>query len=58
MGWTWSASGALGPAFAGIMLGSGRGAAWIIVVVLGCLVAALLMLRLHALLTPRQDGRG
>ncbi len=58
MGWTWSASGALGPAFAGIMLGSGRGAAWIIVVVLGCLVAGLLMLRLHALLTPRQDGRG
>jgi MFS family permease len=57
IGWTWSVSGALGPAFAALMLGAGLPVVWVATVVGGCLVGAVLLLRVHRLITPAQDGR-
>ena len=57
IGWTWSISGALGPAFAALMLGAGLPLVWVATVVSGCLLAAVLLLRVRRLLTPAQDGR-
>jgi len=54
--WTWSVAGTVGPALAGIMLGAGLAGAWITVVVVGCIAASLMLLRLRRILTPVQDG--
>ena len=53
----WGASGALGPAFAGLMLGIGSAGLWVGLVVAGCLVAGLMGVQLRRVLTPVQDGR-
>ncbi len=53
---TWGISGAIGPAFAGVMLGLDYPYAWVTIVVVGCLAAGALLLRLRPLLTPQQDG--
>ena len=53
----WGVSGALGAAVAGVMLGAGLTTAWFVLVVSGCLVAAVLALRLRGHLTPALDGR-
>ena len=52
----WGVSGALGPALTGLLLGAGWVAAWVVLVVGGCLVAAGLALRLRSHLTPTLDG--
>lgn len=57
IGWTWSISGALGPAFAALMLGADLPVVWVGTVVSGCVVGGLLLLRVRRLLTPGQDGR-
>jgi hypothetical protein len=54
---TWGVTGALGPALAGALLGGGLVVPWIALVVVGCLGAGLLALRLRRHLTPEQDGR-
>jgi hypothetical protein len=51
-------SGVVGPVAAGPLIGGGHDAAWLILVIAGCLVAAVMALRLHHRLTPAQDGRG
>lgn len=50
-------SGIVGPITAGPLIGAGRPELWVVMVVVGCLLASLLALRLHARLTPAQDGR-
>jgi MFS family permease len=50
-------SGIVGPITAGPLIGAGRPGIWVVMVVAGCLLASLLALRLHARLTPAQDGR-
>jgi MFS family permease len=54
---SWSVSGMLGPATAGLLLGAGLGNLWIAAVTVGCLVAGTLGLGLRSVLTPAQDGR-
>jgi MFS family permease len=53
----WGVSGVIGPVSAGPLIGSGLGAAWVVLVVSGSLVASLIALSLRGLLTPVQDGR-
>lgn len=55
IGWTWNVSSAIGPAFAGVMLGADLVVGWLGAIVLGCGVAGVLMLRLRRRLTPAQD---
>jgi MFS family permease len=53
----WGVSGIVGPIAAGPLIGSGRAAWWVVLVIGGSLVASLLALALHRRLTPAQDGR-
>lgn len=53
----WGVSGALGPMLTGILLSTWGGGVWTTTLALGCLVAALIALRLRQHLTPAQDGR-
>ena len=57
-GLVWGVSGSLGPALAGAMLGAGLTAAWVGVVVAGCITAGVLALRLRSHLSTALDGRG
>ncbi|WP_213454756.1 MFS transporter [Rhizomonospora bruguierae] len=50
-------SGVVGPVTAGPLIGAGRSGLWVALVVGGSLLATLLALSLHRLLTPEQDGR-
>ncbi|MCU0263021.1 MAG: MFS transporter [Candidatus Nanopelagicales bacterium] len=52
----WGVSGALGPLLTGVLLGSWGGLAWTLTLAAGCLVAALIALRLRRHLTAQQDG--
>jgi MFS family permease len=55
----WGVSGAIGPLIAGLFFMSAElGRAWALTLSLGCMVAALLALRLRQHLTPGQDGLG
>jgi len=54
---TWSVAGVVGPALAGLLLGAGRPALWIVLVSAGSLVAGAAGLRLRAVLSAEQDGR-
>jgi len=56
-GLTWSVSSAIGPAFAGLVLGAGLGVVWAVALAVGCVLASLVLLSLRHLLTPEQDGR-
>ncbi len=56
-GLVWSVAGAIGPAFAGLLLGAGLGVLWALLVAAGALVAGLVLLSLRRLLTPAEDGR-
>jgi MFS family permease len=51
------ASGVLGPLTAAPLIGHGLGAVWIVLIVVGALVSALVALSLHGMLSPDQDGR-
>ena len=55
---TWVLAGAIGPAFAGLMLDRGLVYQWIACVAVGCVVAFGLMTGLRNKLTKLQDGRG
>jgi MFS family permease len=52
----WGVSGALGPLLTGAFLSTGHGSLWTLTLAAGCLVAALIALRLRQFLTPEQDG--
>ena len=55
----WGVSGAIGPMITGLFfLSTELGAAWALTLATGCLVAALLALRMRQHLTPGQDGLG
>lgn len=54
----WTVSGVAGPATAGILLGNAKAGWWVVAVVGGTALAALMFLRLHRHLTPARDGRG
>ncbi len=56
-GLVWSVSSAIGPAFAGLVLGAGLGVVWAVALAAGCLLAGLVLLSMRRLLTPEQDGR-
>lgn len=56
-GLIWGVSGALGPAIAGIGIGSGWGVAWALSLTGGCVVAAFVLSSLRGLVTPEEDGR-
>jgi drug/metabolite transporter (DMT)-like permease len=53
----WGVSGIVGPITAGPLIGAGRAGWWVVMVVVGCLLASALALRLHGRLTAEQDGR-
>lgn len=53
----WGISSSIGPALAGAMLGAGLLGAWVGIVVVGCLVASVMAIRLRPHLTPELDGR-
>ncbi len=52
----WGVSMALGPLLTGAFLSTGHGSMWTLTLAAGCLVAALIALRLRQYLTPEQDG--
>jgi MFS family permease len=52
----WGVSGALGPLLTGVFLSARLGGVWTATLAAGCLVAAVIALRLRAHLTPEQDG--
>jgi MFS family permease len=53
----WGVSGVIGPVVAGPLIAHGLGSVWITLVILGCVGAAAMGLRLHRYLTAEQDGR-
>ncbi|MBK8468814.1 MAG: MFS transporter [Candidatus Phosphoribacter sp.] len=54
---TWTVASIIGPAFAGLLIGNRLAGVWVVSVVAGTAVAAVLFLRLAAHLTAAQDGR-
>ncbi len=56
-GLIWGVSGALGPAIAGVGIGSGWGVAWALTLTGGCVVAAFVLASLRGLISPEEDGR-
>jgi MFS family permease len=54
---TWNVAGVLGPALAGVLLGSGRGWVFVAVVSAGCVAGAVFAVRMRTVLTAVQDGR-
>lgn len=57
MSLVWSLSSIIGPGIAGLMLGAGLEVAWILVLLVGCTVAAVMALGLRRVLTAQLDGR-
>ena len=57
MSLVWSLSSIIGPGIAGLMLGAGLEVAWILVLLAGCTVAAVMALGLRRALTAHLDGR-
>ena len=53
---TWTVAMVLGPAVAGLLIGNGLAALWVVLTVGGSLTAAVLLLRLRQHLTDAQDG--
>ena len=53
----WVVSGSIGPAFSGIMLNHSLAKQWIITLLIGCLIAAVLLGQMRHKLTASQDGR-
>jgi MFS family permease len=52
----WGVAGSLGPLLSGAFLGRGLGIGWTVALAFGCLLGALLALRLGHFLDPEQDG--
>ena len=57
MSLVWSVSSIIGPGIAGLMLGAGLEVAWILVLLAGCAVAAVMAVGLRRVLTAELDGR-
>ncbi|CAB4764761.1 MAG: MFS transporter [Actinobacteria bacterium] len=51
----WQSALILGPGVAGLLIGTGQGFSWVVVVVVGSLFASFLAFRLHSILTPDQE---
>ena len=56
-GLIWGVSGGLGPAIAGVGIGSGWGVAWALTLTGGCVVAAFVLSSLRGLISAEEDGR-
>jgi MFS family permease len=56
-GMAWGLSRIISPITAGPLIGGGHPFVWVSLVITGSLVATVLALRLHRMLTPAQDGR-
>ncbi len=56
-GMSWGVTSIIGPLTAGPLIGHGHTTIWLLFVVIGALLASVLALSLHRLLTPKQDGR-
>lgn len=56
-GLIWGVSGALGPAFAGVVIGSGHGVLWALSLGVGALLGGSVLATLRHLVTPEEDGR-
>ena len=54
----WSLSGAIGPAIGGFMLHRNLPYQWMVLLIIGCAISAILAEKLRRQLTPSQDGRG
>lgn len=52
----WGVAGSLGPLVSGVFLSRGLGVGWTAALAIGCLLGALLALRLGRFLTPEQEG--
>jgi len=52
----WTLAGSIGPAFGGFMLDRRLPYQWVLVLLLGCAISAVLAGRLRKQLTPAQDG--
>jgi MFS family permease len=57
-GMTWTVSGIIGPALAGLLVLPAAGMYWVVLCVAGCLLGALAFLALGRRLTPEQNGTG
>jgi MFS family permease len=57
MSLVWSLSSIIGPGIAGLMLGAGLTFAWILVLLAGCLAAAVMAVGLRRVLSAQLDGR-
>jgi MFS family permease len=57
MSLVWSLSSIIGPGIAGLMLGAGLEVAWILVLVAGCMAAAVMAVGLRRVLSAQLDGR-
>ena len=56
-GLIWGVSGALGPAYAGVVIGAGLGLVWGISLTVGALVAGVILASLRHLVSAEEDGR-
>ena len=56
-GLVWGVAGAIGPAFAGLVLARGLGVVWALSLSAGAMLAGLVLLSLRHLLTDSEDGR-
>ena len=55
-GIAWGVGNSLGPAIAGLAIGAGLGGYWVVSLAAVCVLAGFVAMRLHAVLTPEQDG--
>lgn len=56
-GLIWGVAGALGPAFAGVVIGTGHGVAWAVSLGVGALLGGAVLQSLHGMVSPEEDGR-
>ena len=56
-GLIWGVAGALGPAFAGLVIGTGHGVLWAVCLAAGALLAGLVLRSLQPLVSAEEDGR-
>jgi hypothetical protein len=53
----WGVTAVVGPLTAAPLIGHGMATIWLVLVIVGALLASLIALSLRHLLTPQQDGR-
>jgi MFS family permease len=56
-GLIWGVAGALGPAFAGVVIGGGHGVVWAVSLAVGALLGGLVLRSLRTMVSAEEDGR-